>query len=421
MNAGPDNTVSGSAVGVIVVAAGSGTRLGHAVPKAFVEVGGRSILERSIRTVFTLAEPCQVVVVAPLALLDEATAIASGAAGFAIDNVRVVAGGSTRQESVAAGLAALGPSVDVVLVHDAARAFTPASQFETVIAAVRATGGGIIPGLPVTDTIKTVDATARVTGTVDRSTLIAVQTPQGFPRAALEAAYENAADDHTDDAALFAVAGNTVSSIAGDPLAFKITTPWDLQRAELLVEEHSSAATSVRTGVGIDVHAFDAESPLWLGGLFFADEPGLAGHSDGDAVSHAICDALLSAAGLGDIGGTFGTDDPRFVNARGEVFLTATVALLAQAGFMVSNVAVQVIAKRPKLAPRRTEMEMALTALVGAPVSVSATTTDGLGFTGRGEGVCAVATALISGNPIAASRDESHRSGSSAVTGPSES
>jgi 2-C-methyl-D-erythritol 4-phosphate cytidylyltransferase/2-C-methyl-D-erythritol 2,4-cyclodiphosphate synthase len=399
---------NGTAVGVIVVAAGSGTRLGRDVPKAFVDVGGRSILERSIRTVFTLAEPCRVVVVAPADRLDEATAIASKAAGVAIDSITVVAGGSTRQESVAAGIAALTPDIDVVLVHDCARAFTPVAQFEAVIAAVRATGGGVIPGLAITDTIKTVDAaatvtaTARVTGTLDRSALIAVQTPQGFPRAALEKAYESAADDHTDDAALFAAAGHPVSSIAGDPLAFKITTPWDLQRAELLSEGHSSRKALVRTGVGIDVHAFDAESPLWLGGLFFADEPGLAGHSDGDAVSHAICDALLSAAGLGDIGGTFGTDDPRFVNARGDVFLTATVALLAQAGFEVSNVAVQVIAKRPKLAPRRTEMERALTALVGAPVSVSATTTDGLGFTGRGEGVCAIATALISSAPTPA-------------------
>ena len=190
-----------------------------------------------------------------------------------------------------------------------------------------------------------------------------------------------------------------MSSIAGDPLAFKITTPWDLRRAELLVEEHSSAAPRVRTGVGVDVHAFDEASPLWLGGLFFDGEAGLAGHSDGDAVSHAMCDALLSAAGLGDIGGTFGTDDPRFENARGDVFLTATLDLLANSGFSVSNVAVQIIAKKPKLAPRRVEMEQRLSALIGAPVSISATTTDGLGFTGRGDGVCAIATALVAYSP----------------------
>ena len=143
------------------------------------------------------------------------------------------------------------------------------------------------------------------------------------------------------------------------------------------------------------MHAFDAAAPLWLGGLHWPDEPGLAGHSDGDALAHAICDALLSAAGLGDIGGRFGTSDPRFADARGDVFLSETVASSADAGFTIGNVAVQVIANRPRLGPRRVEMEAHLSAVVGAPVSVSATTSDHLGFTGRGEGVAAVATALV--------------------------
>ena len=436
--------VGSAEVGVVIVAAGSGTRLGRDVPKAFVAVAGRSILERSIRTALTITERCEVVVVAPADWLDATAEIVSRAAGGTPESVTVVPGGATRTQSVAAGLAALGPAVTVVLVHDAARAFTPVAQFESVISAVRTTAAGVVPGVPVTDTIKTVttktaDAAATVLGTVDRSQLIAVQTPQGFPRRELDEAYARLAGpvsaeqpapveepvpteqsataeqpvsdeepepteqpapvEYTDDAALFAAAGFTVSSIAGDPLAFKITTPWDLRRAELLVEEHSSAAPRVRTGVGVDVHAFDEASPLWLGGLFFDGEAGLAGHSDGDAVSHAMCDALLSAAGLGDIGGTFGTDDPRFENARGDVFLTATLELLANSGFSVSNVAVQIIAKKPKLAPRRVEMEQRLSALIGAPVSISATTTDGLGFTGRGDGVCAIATALVAYSP----------------------
>ena len=144
------------------------------------------------------------------------------------------------------------------------------------------------------------------------------------------------------------------------------------------------------------MHAFDADEPLHLGLLHFPDEAGLAGHSDGDAVAHAVVDALLSAAGLGDIGSVFGTSDPRFAGASGEVFLTAALERLTHAGFDVVNVAVQVIGNRPRIGARRLEMEARLIEVVGAPVSVSATTTDGLGFTGRGEGVTAIATALVS-------------------------
>jgi 2-C-methyl-D-erythritol 4-phosphate cytidylyltransferase/2-C-methyl-D-erythritol 2,4-cyclodiphosphate synthase len=395
---------------VIVVAAGSGTRLGREVPKAFVELSGRTILEHCLRTVFLLADEVQVIVVAPVAFLAEAEASARNAAGDASRSVTVVSGGATRQQSVAAGLAQLAPDIDVVLVHDSARAFTPAAQIETVIATVRATGGGVIPGLPVSDTIKRVDAAGLILETVDRAALVAVQTPQGFPRAELVAAYAIASDDHTDDAGLFALAGYAAISILGDPLAFKITTPWDLRRAELLAEGDGLSADAQhtgepRTGFGLDVHAYDVHAsdvhegdtstPLWLGGLLWPGEPGLSGHSDGDAVCHAICDALLSAAGLGDIGGNFGTADPQYANARGEVFVKATVELLREKGHSIDNVVVQIVGNKPKLAPRRLEMEALLTSWVGAPVSVSATTSDGLGFTGRGEGLCAISTALI--------------------------
>jgi 2-C-methyl-D-erythritol 4-phosphate cytidylyltransferase/2-C-methyl-D-erythritol 2,4-cyclodiphosphate synthase len=183
-------------------------------------------------------------------------------------------------------------------------------------------------------------------------------------------------------------------TVPGDALAFKITTPADLRRAEHEVGE-SMGSTAQRTGIGVDVHAYDAAEPLWLGGLYWPDEVGLSGHSDGDAMSHAICDALLSAAGLGDIGSRFGTDDPRFAGAHGEVFLRETVALVAGAGFTIDNVAVQLIANTPRLGARRMELESHLSDLVGAPVSVSATTSDGLGFTGKGEGVAVIATALV--------------------------
>lgn len=379
-------------VGVIVVAAGSGTRLGAQRPKAFVELAGRTILEHSLAPVFGMQREAQVVVVAPSDLVAEAEEIAARVAGPAAASISVTAGGATRQESVAAGLAALADGIRIVLVHDAARALTPTAVFDSVVAAVAQTASGIVPGVPVQDTVKRVDDDETVVETIDRSELRSIQTPQGFPRAALDDAYAGADDEHTDDAALFAAAGHTVSVIGGDAASFKITTPWDLRRAEGLIAPH---VNSVRTGIGVDVHAFDENAELWLAGLHWPGEPGLAGHSDGDPVSHAITDALLSASGLGDIGSVFGTTDPMFSGAHGEVFLRATLGKLREAGFVIGNVAVQIIGNSPRFSPRRQEAEELLTGLLGAPVSLSATTTDGLGFTGRGEGVSAIATATV--------------------------
>ncbi|MCU1581459.1 MAG: bifunctional 2-C-methyl-D-erythritol 4-phosphate cytidylyltransferase/2-C-methyl-D-erythritol [Microbacteriaceae bacterium] len=378
-------------VAIIVVAAGSGARLGGPEPKAFVTVNGVSILASALVTVFSLAEPAQVIVVAPAGKLDTADRIGRDAAGAASEYLSVVSGGATRQQSVAAGLAVLGDSVTTVLVHDAARSLTPSSLFDAVIAAVRDTGSGVVPGIAVADTIKQTDDAGTVLRTLDRSTLVAVQTPQGFPRAQLVDAYAAADREFTDDAAVFAAAGHPVTVVDGDRLAFKITTSWDLRRAESLTTND----TGIRTGVGMDVHAHDDAAPLWLGGLYWPDEPGLAGHSDGDALSHAVCDALLSAAGLGDVGDRFGTSDPRFAGAHGDVFINETIRLVKGAGYSVGNVAVQLIANRPKLAGRRSELERYLGGLVGAPVSVAATTSDGLGFTGRGDGIAVIATALL--------------------------
>jgi 2-C-methyl-D-erythritol 4-phosphate cytidylyltransferase / 2-C-methyl-D-erythritol 2,4-cyclodiphosphate synthase len=235
-----------------------------------------------------------------------------------------------------------------------------------------------------------------VLGTVDRDTLGAVQTPQGFPLAALRAAYADAADDHTDDAALFAAAGHPVLVVAGEPDAFKITTPWDLRRAEGLL---APAPAGLRTGIGVDVHAYDASAPLRLGGLDWPGEAGLAGHSDGDALIHAICDALLSAGGLGDLGSRFGSAAPEYAGADSAVFLAETLRLLGEAALAPVSVAVQLIGPRPRIGARRDELQSRLTELVGVPVSVAATTTDGLGFPGRGEGLAAIATALVAADP----------------------
>ncbi|MBS1907244.1 MAG: 2-C-methyl-D-erythritol 2,4-cyclodiphosphate synthase, partial [Actinobacteria bacterium] len=332
------------------------------------------------------------------------------ASGGGSPSVDVVVGGDTRQLSVAAGLAALTTGIDTVLVHDAARALTPAVQFAAVAAAV-APGVGVIPALAVVDTLKRVHG-ADVIAPVDRSELAAAQTPQGFPRSELVAAYAHAgaqSADHTDDAALFAAAGGAVRHIPGSEEAFKITTPHDLERARMILSAAAApaprppqqpAAVAPRIGIGTDVHAFAAGGTLRLAGLDWPGEPALEGHSDGDAVAHAIVDALLGAVGLGDIGQHFGTAHPEYAGAHGDVFLARTVEILAEAGFGIGNVSVQFQGNRPRFSARRGEAEQALSAaLGGAPVAVSATTTDGLGFPGRGEGIAVTAVALV--HPIA--------------------
>jgi len=387
---------------VIVVAAGSGTRLKGGAPKAFVGIDDRSILHHALRGVFA-ATTAQVVVVVPPGYEGEALTDARDAAGDRADLVTVVVGGATRQESVVAGLDALWADVEIVLVHDAARALTPAAVFDRVVAAIDAGAAAVIPTLPVVDTIKRVDEDGRVVGPVDRSELAAAQTPQGFLRTVLRSALASVDVDHTDDAAAVAAAGHSVATVEGDAVAFKITTGPDLDRARALLQASPAASlvpapvhTAPRVGIGTDVHGFGVEGTLWLAGLEWPGEQALSGHSDGDAVAHAIVDALLAAAGLGDIGTHFGTDRPEFAGAHAAAFLAHTVGLLGAAGWRIGNVSVQVQANRPRFASRRVEAEQVLSAaLGGAAVSVSATTTDGLGFTGRAEGVAAFATALV--------------------------
>ncbi|MFG6475048.1 2-C-methyl-D-erythritol 4-phosphate cytidylyltransferase [Microbacterium sp. P06] len=388
-------------VAIIVVAAGSGTRLGAGGPKAMVGIDDASILRHALRGVFE-AEVAQVIVVAPATHQGDALTDALAAAGTRRDLVTVVAGGSTRQESVAAGLRALWPDVEYVLVHDAARALTPAGLFARVLTALYDGLPAVLPALPVVDTVKRTDG-PRVREAVERSDLVAAQTPQGFRRDILDTAYRVADHEYTDDAALVASAGHPIAIVEGDPLAFKITTAADLDRARHLVTPAPASPASLtapqvhpRVGLGTDVHGFGGDGALWLAGLEWPDEPALSGHSDGDAVAHAMVDALLGAAGLGDIGTHFGTDRPEYVGAHAEAFLSRTRALLDEAGWRIGNVAVQVQANRPRFAARRSEAEAVLSAaLGGAQVSVSATTTDGLGFAGRGEGVSATAVALL--------------------------
>lgn len=363
---------------VVLVAAGRGERLGAGIPKALVSFAGKTILEHALVGVLGANGLAQVVIAAPESHLEEVRAMFAGD-----PRITVVTGGATRQASIGKALAEV-TAAEIVLVHDAARALTPSEVFDRVANSVRATGLGTVPVLEVFDTIKKVDG-ERVLETVDRSKLRRAQTPQGFLTASLKAGYASAEADYTDDAALMQAAGAVITSVPGDPQAFKITTPEDLETVD------------TRTGIGTDTHRFteDATKPLYLGTVIWEGERGLDGHSDGDALSHAIVDALLSAAGLGDIGSNFGVDRPEFSGANGKVFIEGTLALLRTEGWSVANIAAQIIGNRPKVSPMREQVEGVLTALVGAPVTLSATTTDGLGFLGNTEGVAVVATALI--------------------------
>lgn len=322
--------------------------------------------------------------------------------------VRVVAGGPDRSASVAAALAAVPAGVAHVLVHDAARPLVPPAVVRRVLAALQTGARAVVPALPVVDTVKQVVGGV-VRETVDRGALVGVQTPQGFDAALLRAAHAAPAGPVTDDAGLVEALGERVVVVAGDPDAVKVTRPFDLIVAEAVLAGRSSSAApapsagtrprgvpGLRTGVGIDTHAYDAASPCWVAGLRWPDEPaGLAGHSDGDVAAHACCDALLSAAGLGDLGALVGTDRPEWRGVSGVALLAEAARTVRDSGWEIANVAVQVVGNRPRLGQRRREAEAALSTACGAPVSVAATTTDGLGFPGRGDGLSAVATALL--------------------------
>ena len=311
------------------------------------------------------------------------------------DAVTVVTGGSTRTKSVKIALESIDSEIEFVLVHDAARPLASGELGKRVIDALAAGDVAVIPALNVADTIKEVDAANYVVSTPNRERLRAVQTPQGFARETLVKAHMQNIEA-TDDGALVEAMRGKVKLIEGEIRALKITNPEDL--ASALKYLIPASASDIRTGVGVDAHAFSADPKreLWLAGLHWENEIGVDGHSDGDVAAHAICDALFAAANLGDLGSNFGTSKPEYAGASGERLLSETFKLVRAAGFEIQNVAVQIVGNRPKIGPRRVDAITKISqALGGAQVSVSATTTDGLGLTGEGKGIGAIATALI--------------------------
>ncbi len=373
-------------VAVIIPAGGSGERLGARIPKALVQIAGKTLIEHAVSNMAPIAN--QIIVAAPAAYEEQFRKLLG-------TDVTVVTGGLTRTQSVKKALKHVDKENEFILVHDAARPLASTDLAMRVIDSLRAGEKAVIPGIAVTDTIKRIDKNNYVTRTYPRPDLRAIQTPQGFKRKVLIKAHDTR-DDVTDDAGLVENQGVEVKVIVGEERALKITTMQDLEAAQrILIPEFNN---QMRVGIGTDAHAFslDPTREMWLGGLFWPGEIGADGHSDGDVAAHAICDALFIAAAIGDLGSNFGISDPAYAGASGSQLLAECLQKVSAAGYSIGNVAVQIVGNRPKISPRRAEIITALSkSLGGASVSVSATTTDGLGFTGEGRGLAAIATALL--------------------------
>lgn len=385
---------------ILVVAAGRGSRAGEGLPKQYRPLAGRTLLAQSLASIHRAAPFAKILPVVHeddqelfRRSLAELEPQVSGRIGEAAH------GGATRQDSVRAGLEALcADSPGFVLIHDAARPFASEALVARAIAAARAFGAAV-PGLPVTDTIKEIDGSGRITGTPERARLRAVQTPQAFRFDLILAAHRKAAAagrrDLTDDAAVAEWAGHPVHVFEGDTGNMKITTPEDFCAAEVrLLRELSD----IRTGQGFDVHAFGPGDHVCLGGVEIAHDRSLAGHSDADVLSHAITDALLGALAEGDIGSHFPPSDPQWKGAASKIFLAAAAEKVRARGGMIAHVDVTVICEKPKVGPHRDAIRESLATILGISVervAVKATTTERLGFTGREEGIASLAVATV--------------------------
>jgi 2-C-methyl-D-erythritol 4-phosphate cytidylyltransferase/2-C-methyl-D-erythritol 2,4-cyclodiphosphate synthase len=374
----------------LVVAAGRGTRLGAPLPKQYLPLGGVRLLRHSL--VALRAHP-RIAAVRAIIHPDDRALYDEAAAG--LDLLPPVAGGAERQDSVRNGLESLEAlAPDHVLIHDGARPFLDAAIVDRVLDAL-SDKPGAIAAMPVTDTVKRAEGGA-IAETVDRSALWRAQTPQGFRFPAILATHRAAAGRQlSDDAAVAEHAGLAVALVAGSEENFKVTTMADLARAE---RHLASRLGDVRTGQGFDVHAFGPGDRVWLCGIAVPHEQGLVGHSDADVGLHALTDALLGAIGAGDIGQHFPPSDPRWRGAPSHRFLRHAAELVATKGGIVAHVDVTLICERPKIGPHRQAMAARIAEILAigeGRVSVKATTTEKLGFTGRGEGIAAQAIATV--------------------------
>jgi 2-C-methyl-D-erythritol 4-phosphate cytidylyltransferase/2-C-methyl-D-erythritol 2,4-cyclodiphosphate synthase len=380
------------AVGVVIVAGGRGVRLGAAVPKQLIALGGRSMLQRSVAAFDEHPGVAELVVVLPAELVGAGPSLV----GPTTRPCAFVAGGDRRQDSVRLGVAVLSDAADLVLVHDAARPFVDAALISRVIDGAREDGAAV-PAVPARDTVKVAAGDQpRVVRTMPRDQVWLAQTPQGFRRDVLDEAIARGADarEATDEAVLVERAGRPVRIVAGDARNQKVTTADDLEDARRRV------TTGPRAGTGYDLHRLAAGRPLVLAGVMLAAEVGPESHSDGDVVCHALIDAILGAAGEGDIGRHFPNTDARWKDAAGLDLLSRAMAVVRARGFVVVNADVTVILERPKLAPHVEAIRGALAGVLGIEpgrVNVKAKTNEGVDALGRGEAIAAHAVALLAG------------------------
>lgn len=374
----------------LIVAAGKGRRTGQEIPKQYIEIAGKSILRRSIDAF--LGHPdvdnvCVVISDADRALYETAVE------GLSL--LPPVTGGSERQESVRNGLESLtGAPPEFILIHDAARPFVSHDLISRCLDRLQG-ADAVLPSLPVIDSLKTF-ADERITGALNRDEIVAAQTPQGFTYPAILAAHRTFAGEAlTDDTAVATRAGIEVAMVEGEPGNFKITTAEDIEKARRIIQRDM---TDIRTGFGFDVHAFTAGDGVWLGGVHITHDKKLKGHSDADVALHALTDALLGSIGEGDIGTHFPPSDARWKGAPSDRFLAHASALVAARGGMINHVDLTVICEAPRIGPHRPAMRRRIAEILNISeerVSVKGTTTEKLGFTGRGEGIAAEAVATV--------------------------
>lgn len=391
-------SIETSAVAALIVAAGRGLRAGGDRPKQYRLVEGRPVLARAL-TPF-LADAAIDTVAVVIGEGDEQR-YADAVEGLdATRLARPVTGGATRQASVRLGLRALARDGfrGIVLVHDAARPFVSPAQIGGAVQALAAGEVAAVPALPVTDTIKRTDDSGHIVETPPRDRLVSVQTPQAFRLAPLLAAHEAAEaaalDGFTDDAAIMEWAGHAVATFPGDPANTKLTHPEDFLRTG----RQPAMQLVTRVGTGYDVHAFGPGDHVWLGGVQIEHERGVTAHSDGDVALHALTDALLGALADGDIGSHFPPSDPQWRGARSAQFLAFAAERVRVRGGRIDHLDLTIVCEAPKVGPHREAMRVAIAAAAAiAPqrVAIKATTSERMGFTGRREGLAALATATI--------------------------
>ncbi len=374
----------------LIVAAGKGHRTGQELPKQYIEIAGKTILRRSIDAFLEHPDVDNVCVV-----ISDADRALYEAAVDGLSLLPPVTGGSERQESVRNGLESLtGAPPEFVLIHDAARPFVRHDLISRCLDRLQG-ADAVLPSLPVIDSLKTF-ADERITGALNRDEIVAAQTPQGFTYPTILTAHRTFAGEAlTDDTAVATRAGIEVAMVEGESGNFKITTAEDIEKARRIIQRD---LTDIRTGFGFDVHAFTAGDGVWLGGVHITHDKKLKGHSDADVALHALTDALLGSIGEGDIGTHFPPSDARWKGAPSDRFLAHAAALVAARGGMINHVDLTVICEAPRIGPHRAAMRRRIAEILNISeerVSVKGTTTEKLGFTGRGEGIAAEAVATV--------------------------